>query len=127
MTGVDLAVGPLRVGQVREAELIAFYLPMHTATPGQKLAPLPEGGSYIGFIFARGNAPGQLEQALRQAYQTLEFQIAATLPVMTSTTSSPGERSPAEKLPPPQRSTTPSGGAGIPAPPECPGSDDTRS
>ena len=32
MTCVDLAVEPLRVGQVREAELIAFYLPMHTAT-----------------------------------------------------------------------------------------------
>jgi len=114
-------------GLEQAREVPGVFEVLITATPGQKLARLPEGGSYLGFIFARGNAPGQVEQVLRQAHQTLEFQIAATLPVMTSTTSGPGERTPAEKPPPPQRSTAPSGGAGIPAPAECPGSDDTRS
>lgn len=98
-----------------------------TATPGQKLVPLPEGGSYLGFIFARGDSPEAIEQALRLAHQKLEFQIAVALPVVTATTSSPGERSSAGMPPPPQKSTAPSGGAGTPVPPECPGSDDTRS
>jgi hypothetical protein len=98
-----------------------------TATPGHKLAPLPEGGSYLGFIFARGDSPAQVEEALREAHHKLEFRIATALPVVTATTSCAEERSSPEMPPLPQKSTVPSAGAGIPAPPECPGSDDTRS
>jgi hypothetical protein len=36
---------------------------------------LPEGGSYLGFIFARSDAPSQVEAALRQAHAALEFDI----------------------------------------------------
>jgi hypothetical protein len=53
-----------------------------TAKQGQKLVPLPEGNSYLGFIFARGDSPGGVEQALRDSHAKLRFEIAATLPVM---------------------------------------------
>ena len=50
-----------------------------TATPGQRLVPLPEGSSYLGFIFARGNSPQEVEAALRQAHSRLRFDIATAL------------------------------------------------
>jgi biotin carboxylase len=53
-----------------------------TAKQGQKLLPLPEGASYLGFIFASGNTSGEAEQALRTAHQKLRFEIASALPVM---------------------------------------------
>jgi biotin carboxylase len=53
-----------------------------TAKQGQKLVPLPEGNSYLGFIFARGDSPDQVELALRLAHQQLRFEIAAALPVL---------------------------------------------
>jgi biotin carboxylase len=53
-----------------------------TAKVGQTLEPLPEGASYLGFIFARGNAPEQVEGSLRSAHRRLRFQVAARLPVL---------------------------------------------
>ena len=53
-----------------------------TATPGQKLVPLPEGSSYLGFIFARGDTPGSVEIALREAHAKLSFEIAGELKVI---------------------------------------------
>ena len=42
-----------------------------TAKEGQKLLPLPEGASYLGFIFARGESPERVERALREAHACL--------------------------------------------------------
>ena len=53
-----------------------------TAKVGQALEPLPEGASYLGFIFSRGGTPEEVERSLRQAHTKLRFQIAARLPVM---------------------------------------------
>ena len=53
-----------------------------TARPTQKLVPLPEGSSYLGFIFARGSSPEFVEDLLRRAHQELRFVIATALPVM---------------------------------------------
>jgi biotin carboxylase len=53
-----------------------------TAKEGQKLVQLPEGASYLGFIFSRGNSPADAEQALRLAHSHLRFEIAASLPVL---------------------------------------------
>ena len=50
-----------------------------TAKEGQHLLPLPEGGSYLGFIFARGRTPEAAEAALRDAHAKLEFHIATAL------------------------------------------------
>jgi biotin carboxylase len=49
--------------------------------PGELLVPLPEGASYLGFIFARGDSPSVVEEALRAAHRHLTFSIATTLPV----------------------------------------------
>ena len=46
-----------------------------TATVGQPVEPLPEGGSYLGFAFARGGAPAEVEAALRAAHALLEVRI----------------------------------------------------
>jgi hypothetical protein len=50
-----------------------------TAKPGQLLIPLPEGASYLGFLFARGNSPATVEDALRRSHAELRFQIATAL------------------------------------------------
>jgi len=53
-----------------------------TAKPQQKLVPLPEGSSYLGFMFARERTPELVEQALRDAHAKLEFVISPELPIV---------------------------------------------
>jgi biotin carboxylase len=50
-----------------------------TAKEGQRLVPLPEGSSYLGFIFARAESPDAVEQALRRSHAELRFRIATAL------------------------------------------------
>lgn len=45
------------------------------------IAAWPEGSSYLGFIFARGETPDFVEGALRKAHSALRFAISARLPV----------------------------------------------
>ncbi len=53
-----------------------------TAKEGQILEMLPEGASYLGFIFAHAQFADQVDYALREAHKRLEFQIATTLAVV---------------------------------------------
>jgi biotin carboxylase len=46
-----------------------------TIPVGQLLVPLPEGDRYLGFLFARGQTPEEVEAALREAHRQLTFQI----------------------------------------------------
>jgi len=46
-----------------------------TAKPGQLLEPLPEAGSYLGFIFSRGVLPADAEASVREAHRRLQFAI----------------------------------------------------
>jgi hypothetical protein len=46
-----------------------------TARPDQLIEPLPEGASYLGFIFARAGEPAAVVEALRRAHETLTFAI----------------------------------------------------
>ena len=55
-----------------------------TAKADQLLLPLPEGASYLGFIFARADTPAQVEQALRAAHACLEFSFDPELWVLQS-------------------------------------------
>ena len=52
-----------------------------TAKIGQLLEPLPEAGSYLGFVFAKGAAPCDAELAVRDAHAKLTFEIAPEIPV----------------------------------------------
>lgn len=61
-----------------------------TAKMNYPILPLPEGASYLGFIFAQGETPEEVEQALRDAHDRLEIRIEPTLamtPVGASGTS----------------------------------------
>lgn len=53
-----------------------------TAQINHMLVPLPEGASYLGFIFARGETPAQVEQALRDAHKCLRFDIRREIPIL---------------------------------------------
>ncbi|GJM43101.1 MAG: phosphoribosylglycinamide synthetase [Ardenticatenaceae bacterium] len=46
-----------------------------TAPLNNRLVPLPEGESYLGFIFATGKNADEVENALREAHHHLNFQI----------------------------------------------------
>jgi biotin carboxylase len=46
-----------------------------TAKADQPLVPLPEGASYLGFIFARAATPDAVERALREAHRALRFVV----------------------------------------------------
>ena len=46
-----------------------------TAKPGALLLPLPEGRSYLGFIFAHAAGAADVDRALRDAHARLEFTI----------------------------------------------------
>jgi hypothetical protein len=41
----------------------------------------PEGSSYLGFLFAKGSTPDDVEQALRRAHAELRFTLTPRLPV----------------------------------------------
>lgn len=53
-----------------------------TAKTDQLLVPLPEGASYLGFIFAHGDSPADVERALRAAHARLDFVIDHEIPVL---------------------------------------------
>lgn len=54
-----------------------------TARLNYPLIPLPEGDSYLGFIFARGDTAAAVEEALRRAHSRLRFVIDPLLPVFS--------------------------------------------
>jgi len=55
-----------------------------TAKLNNQLVPLPEGASYLGFIFARGETPVEVEDAIRRAHSYLKFDIRREIPVLRS-------------------------------------------
>jgi hypothetical protein len=50
-----------------------------TAKADQQLLPPPEGSTYLGFIFAAADGPGEVEAALRAAHSRLHFRIDRAL------------------------------------------------
>jgi biotin carboxylase len=53
-----------------------------TAKLNYPLVPLPEGESYLGFIFARGDTPSEVETALRAAHACLHFDVQPIIPLI---------------------------------------------
>jgi biotin carboxylase len=72
------------VERAREVPLIEDVVV--TAAEGQQFVPPPEGSSYLGFIFARGETPQEVEAALRRAHGELRFHFAATLETIRPST-----------------------------------------
>jgi hypothetical protein len=52
-----------------------------TARLHDYIAAWPEGSSYLGFLFARGNTSEVVERAIREAHQKLVFTMTPRLPV----------------------------------------------
>ena len=52
-----------------------------TAKPDAVIVPLPEGRSYLGFLFAHGAHPARVEQSLRDAHARLRFAIGRDVAV----------------------------------------------
>ena len=53
-----------------------------TAPEGREVVPLPEGDSYLGFLFAKGETPADVEAALREAHRRLVLDIRPALPTV---------------------------------------------
>jgi hypothetical protein len=53
-----------------------------TAREGREVVPLPEGDSYLGFLFAKGESPEEVEGSLREAHRRLELDIRPPLPTV---------------------------------------------
>jgi hypothetical protein len=65
------------VDGLEEAQALAEVI--ITAKTGERLVPLPEGASYPGFIFARGESAAAVEAALSTAHAKLHFRLLRTL------------------------------------------------
>lgn len=71
VSGIDAARAVPHVDDVRV-----------TAKMDQLLLPLPEGASYLGFIFARAPRAGEVLAALRTSHHALRFVIDPDLPLL---------------------------------------------
>jgi hypothetical protein len=71
-----------RVEGIMRASKVAFIEDVEISVrEGYELVPLPEGASYLGFIFARAPTSEQVEKSLRDAHAHLKFIIAPVLAV----------------------------------------------
>ena len=62
-----------RIPGVREVSI--------TVREGYELTPLPEGGTYLGFVFALGEGPAGVEDSLRRAREAIRVVVAPSLAV----------------------------------------------
>jgi biotin carboxylase len=75
------AAGTLRrVGGQEEARATPGITGLELSIlPGRPVRPLPEGDRYLGFLFARGETPEEVETALRSAHARLDVVIDPSL------------------------------------------------
>jgi biotin carboxylase len=77
-----------------------------TAKADSVLVPLPEGRSYLGFLFAHGETPGAAERSLREAHARLRFVIDREIAVISSAAAHSPEAAPRSR----RKRSLPSGG-----------------
>jgi len=64
------------IAGVDEAKMVAGVRKIIMSIPiSREVVPLPGGNRYLGFIFAKGNSPANVEGALREAHKHLHFII----------------------------------------------------
>ncbi len=64
-----------------------------TAKVNYPIQPLPEGASYLGFLFARAETPAAVEHALREAHRWLRIRIDPLVPLTPATHERPASAS----------------------------------
>jgi len=70
---------------IEEAKKVPFITGIEiTAKLHHVLVPLPEGASYLGFIFALGDTPASVEKAIRKAHKLLRFEIRREIPLLNT-------------------------------------------
>jgi len=74
--------GVLReVAGLEESRAVPGIVDIEITIPrGERVEPLPEGGRYLGFLFARAATPAAVEEALRAAHSRLRIDIAPEAP-----------------------------------------------
>jgi biotin carboxylase len=78
---------------VDEAEAVELIESVEITAPlNNTVTPLPEGESYLGFIFARGETAVAVEAALREAHKRLHFEITPVLTISLGGASPDSER-----------------------------------
>ena len=70
---VEGVMAASRIPGIREVSI--------TVREGYELTPLPEGGTYLGFVFALGEDPADVEDSLRRAQETMRVVLAPSLAV----------------------------------------------
>ena len=70
---VEGVMAASRIPGIREVSI--------TVREGYELIPLPEGGTYLGFVFALGDDPAGVEASLRRAQGTIRVIVAPSLAV----------------------------------------------
>ena len=70
---VEGVMAASRIPGVREVSI--------TVREGYELTPLPEGGTYLGFVFALGEDPAAVEDSLRLAREAIRVVVAPSLAV----------------------------------------------
>ena len=70
---VEGVMAASRIPGIREVSI--------TVREGYELTPLPEGGTYLGFVYALGEHPDGVEDALRRAQGTIRVVVAPSLAV----------------------------------------------
>ena len=70
---VEGVMAASRIPGIREVSI--------TVREGYELTPLPEGGTYLGFVFALGEDPADVEDSLRRAQETIRVVLAPSLAV----------------------------------------------
>ena len=71
-----------KVEGAEEARAVAGVTQLEiTARWRDYIAAWPEGSSYLGFLFARGETPAEVENALREGHAKLSFRLTPRLPV----------------------------------------------
>ena len=70
---VEGVMAASRIPGIREVSI--------TVREGYELTPLPEGGTYLGFVFALGEDPAGVEASLRRAQEAIRVVVAPSLAV----------------------------------------------
>ena len=72
-----------RVGGLEAARAVPGVVDVVVTVPeGREVVPLPEGDSYLGFLFAKGETPAEVEAALREAHGRLALDVRPSLPTV---------------------------------------------